>query len=322
MLTKCNDMCEDIRSAFRERIASLDWMSAATKAKAQEKLAAIKFNILPSTWYSEGLPELKGASLLEDVITLRQAAFALKKKMMGMETKENFVSINLTDPDFDFVDFAYKKTNALNAYYVRFLNQVEILPNFMLPPAYDESASDAKLYGILGSTIAHEITHGFDSEGAKYNKEGTRENWWTAEDSLKYVAKQQQLIDCYNHLLVYPDIENCLYVNGTQTLNENIADLGGTEAALDAYTKKLIREGYSGEELQKQQRRYYQAKAEYLRRKFTKNGYETLFRNETHTADNARINGMVQNSDRWYDLFGVKPGDKLYLTPGKRTSIW
>lgn len=312
--TKWTAICEDIRSTFNERINNLDWMSSTTKINAQKKLKAMTFNVAyPDHWYDEGFPQLENSkSFVEDQQKILQSYFNISKILIGKSIKEEGFT-------FDISNFA--DLSLLNAFYDPMQNSITIYPSILLPPMYNERQSDAILYSTA-TIIGHEITHGFDNEGSQYDELGNSRNWWTVSDKMDYEAKQQLLIDCYNKLEIMPDELPGTYANGTQTLGENIADLGGFEIARQCYLTKLIQEGYTGSELIKQEKRFFQAYADLWQSKYTPVHAKKMLQIDVHSLSQERINGVVMNCDRWYDLYDVKWGNILYLRPEQRSHIW
>lgn len=213
----------------------------------------------------------------------------------------------------------------VNAFYVSVLNSITILPAFMMPPLYATEDHDAVKYATL-YVFGHEITHGFDSMGANFDGLGNYRNWWTVQDRMDFEERYQQLIDCYDRLEMMPWDRNYAgkYCPGEQTLTENIADLGGFELARQAFIEKCQREGYYGVELDKQERKFYQAYANIWRAKYLNTfvDYCMFTAKDTHAIERERINGVVMNTDRWYELYNVQWGDNLYLRPEKRSHIW
>ncbi len=308
------EMMENIRSAFDQRLDQLTWMSSTTKKAAKEKLAAMKcFACYPDQWVSEGLPQLTGESLYEDMKILRQTRFNLKKVLYNSNPRETAFNIMLT---------TYYNTYTVNCCNDLETNTVHIFAPMTTSPFYSEENSDATLYAV-GIILGHEITHGFDNNGAKRGAKGEDADWWTVSDKQDFEARSQLLIDCYNHLPAYMECPPYVYENGTKTLSENIADLGGLEAALQAYTTKLQKDGYRGDGLIKQQKRFFQAYANIWRSKYTlARNLKKLQSNNAHANEYTRVLGSTMNCDRWYEVYGVTWGDKYYLRPEKRTHIW
>ncbi len=306
-------MMEDLRTTFASRIDQLTWMSSTTKQNAKEKLAAMKFHaISPDNWISEGFPELKSNSLYEDVQILRQTDAKLKNEFLSHNAREDMMNCNIIDDD---------PTYTVNCFYDPSINAAIIFAPFMMSPFYSSENSDATLYAI-GIVLGHEITHGFDNDGSKYGPYGENVNWWTVSDKQEYDERTQLLVDCYNHLPGYMDCPGSTFTDGTLTLGENIADLGGLEIALQAYTEKLEKQGYYGDELAKQQKRFFQAYANLWRCKYSVVRNEWLLKNDVHANDYTRVLGPTMNCNRWYELYNVQWGDKNYLKPEKRTHIW
>lgn len=306
--------CEELKEAFGERLADLDWMSETTKQNAMKKLEVMKVNVgYPDEWLEEGLPELSGATFLEDVMQLRESRFALVKAFQGQDSKQMSFHLSISEPGMSLL--------LPNCFYYRDCNAILIYPAFMLPPFISEDISDAYAYASF-AVIGHEITHGFDNLGANFDKDGNYRNWWTVMDKMAFTEKCQSLVNCYNLLEIMPDELPGVYCDGENTLGENIADLGGVEVAHQAYVKKLEREGFYGEEREKQERRFYQGWAEVWRSKYTAEIAEWSNREDIHALPKERVNGVVMNCDRWYELFDVQWGDMLYLSPELRTHIW
>ncbi|MCD8319093.1 MAG: M13 family metallopeptidase [Paraprevotella sp.] len=302
---RCLAICEELRSAFSRRLEAVDWMSATTKANAQKKLAAIRIHACyPDTWKEEGLAAMDGRCLLEDIVQLRAAQNRLRTGLLGKNAQDE--SFNMYIPSYNLT--------VVNAYYIRTCNAIVINPCFMAPPFYRSEESDAYNYSMF-CIIGHEMTHAFDNSGANYDEKGNVRNWWTVSDKMEFEARCQKLVDCYDHLQVLPDEAPDMYTPGEQTLGENIADLGGCLMAYDAYMAKLAREGYVGQELEKEERRFCQGRAEIYRAK-----YNLEYAN--YALFKERVNGVMMNFDRWYDLFNVQWGDKLYLSKELRTYIW
>lgn len=189
-------ICLELKEAFRNRINNLDWMSSTTKERALRKLDLMQLNIgFPERWMEEGLPPLNGNSLAENVAQLRKSKYEINKAMVGKDSKE---------ASFDMLIANDMSLATTNACYDQITNSINMTPDFMLPPMYDPSKSDALNYAVFYA-IGHEMTHGFDSEGANYNEIGNLENWWTVADKMEFESRQKLLVNCYDHLEVFPD---------------------------------------------------------------------------------------------------------------------
>ncbi len=307
------NLMEDLRTTFAQRIDSRDWMSSTTKQEAKNKLNQMKFfACYPDNWIDCGFPQLKGNSLYEDVVILRQTWSNLCKELLSHDPRED---------QFNYALAQGYTTYLVNCFYTRETNTACIFAPFLMKPFYSTENSDATLYAI-GCVMGHEMTHGFDNGGALYGPKGENVNWWTVADKQEFDTRAQLLVDCYNHLPGYIDCPGNVFAKGEKTLGENIADIGGLELALQLYTTKMTQQGYYGDELVKQQKRFFQAFANIWRIKGeTKTIIEDLA-TDTHANNYTRILGTTMNCDRWYELYDVKWGDKNYLFPEKRTHIW
>ena len=312
---------EELRQTFRERIQQYDWMSDASKQNATDKLNNMTFNIgAPDEWFDEGIADLsQEQTLFDDIRALRRAKMNLSCKLVGMTTKRaSFHQIILTLP-----------LTTVNACYVGSGNYMNILPAYMLAPTYNPDMSDAHNYANM-MAWGHEIIHGFDTNGAKFNQAGNLGALWANEnDSQEFQKRAQQLIDYYSSMDVMP-FETALKNDGEFTVAENVADLGGFFLAYDSYTKHLKKQGFQGEQFRLQQKRFYEAYAYLWSAKWTaEHAKNRTLGNEpkgvakdVHSLFRERVNGIVTNTDDWYDLFDVKPTDKLYLAPENRIRIW
>ena len=312
----------ELRQTFRERIQNNVWMSDASKQNAIEKLDAMQFNIgAPDEWFEEGLADLsQEQSVLDDVLALRRAKFNLHRKFVGMPNQKAAFHITMSEG---------RPLTVVNSFYIGNYNAMFIYPAFVLTPAYSPEVNDAHNYAVM-VVWGHEITHGFDTDGARWNKIGDLVDIWASDaDRQEFKKRSQQLIDYYSTFDVMP-FETGLKNDGAYTVAENVADLGGFYLAYDSYVKHLKSQGFTGEQLRLQQQRFYEAYA-YLwcgKWNVTHAKGSTLgdeangIAKDNHSLFRERVNGVVTNTDDWYDLFGVKPTDKLYLAPEKRIRIW
>ena len=320
--------CEELRSVLRSRITNLAWMSETTKERAINKLNKMVFNIgCPETWITEGLVDNSQCkTLVEDVRLARQAAAKLNLAIIGTSREENSMTaiIKVYSPYMNY------NLTITNAFYDSTTNSINIYPVFMMAPWYSRENHDAINYANF-TVFGHEIIHGFDSSGANYDEVGDFRNWWTIQDKMDFEEQLQLLIDCYDQLELLPGDPNLdashAYSLGEPTLSENVADLGGISLTHQAFVEKCQREGYYGEELDKQERKFYQAYANVWRQKYEAVWVEYCYSlwkagSDHHSMAKERINGVVMNCDRWYELYNVQWGDHLYLRPEKRSHIW
>lgn len=257
--------------------------------------------------------------MYDDIRALRRAKVNLNCKLVGMTTKRaSFHQVILNMP-----------LTTVNACYITSGNYMNILPAYMLSPNYDPNVNDAHNYANM-MAWGHEIIHGFDTDGAKFDQVGNWGSLWANEvDSQEFQKRAQQLIDYYSSMDVMP-FETGLKNDGAFTVAENVADLGGFYLAYDSYVKHLKKQGFTGDQLRLQKQRFYEAygyfwsakwTAEFAKNRTLGNEAKGVAKDE-HSLFRERVNGVVTNTDDWYDLFDVKSTDKLYLAPEKRIRIW
>jgi len=304
------NLLEEMRTVFAQRIERLDWLSDATKAKAIEKLQAMGMNVKPETTFNADF-KLTGKTPVEDLVQYKeQADDYLRNVLAGKPGRDYEWEYLLTSPNGSGVDVA-------NAGYDP-NNQLIIYPFFLREEFFPSDEKHIVTFYASLMMFGHEMTHGFDNYGATYDAIGRKSDWWTIEDKSKFEARQQVMIDRYNELEVLPGVP----ADGKNTLGENIADYGGFMLAWEMWNNKLQADGLTGEELRHQQREFFLEVANQWK---SLTDEETLLNNlktDVHSANHNRVNGVVRLIDEWYDLFGVKPGDKLYVEPEKRVKIW
>jgi predicted metalloendopeptidase len=206
----------------------------------------------------------------------------------------------------------------VNAYYNPELNEIVFPAAILQPPFFDAQADDAVNYGAIGSTIGHEISHGFDDEGSQYDGDGNLNDWWTPEDHAKFAAKTKALVAQYSAYEPVPGY----HVNGELTLGENIADNSGLAIAYKAYHLSLhgkeapVIDGLTGDQ------RFFMGSAQSWRTKMRDDYTVRLLKSDPHSPNSIRSNAAAINQSAFYSAFDVKPGDKMYLPPEKRVTIW
>jgi putative endopeptidase len=294
----------DLRTALGERIKKLDWMSDATKTKALEKLA--KFNVkigYPDKWRDYSKLTIKADDLFGNME--RGEAFEWdyrRDRLNGPVDKAEWSMFPQT----------------VNAYYSSTKNEVVFPAAILQPPFFDPKADMAINYGAIGGVIGHEMTHGFDDQGRKSDGDGRLADWWTKEDAERFDARAKRLGDQYSAFEPVPGA----HVQGGLTMGENIADLGGLLLAVDAYHAALhgqpapVIDGLTGDQ------RVFLGWAQVWRSKIREDALRRQLATDPHSPDMFRVNGVVHNVPAWYDAYGVKPGDKLYLAPDQRVKIW
>lgn len=319
------DACRELKAVFKSRIERSDWMSRESKINALEKLDNMVFCIgYPDKWVTEALPDLsQSQSLVEDVYTLRKARLNLFKALVGKDRTDANVMFNVSLSDND------SPLSIANAFYTPNFNAIFMLPFYCLPPYYDNTLNQAFNYASF-VTPAHEMTHGFDTSGAKFDKNGDPKPIWANEtDAKEFERRAEMLEQCFNGLEMLPDEMPGVMANGKATITENIADLGGSEIAFEAYNNYLAKNGFKGSQLKLQRQRFFRGIAEQYRSKYNTFyvEYLALGKNkenkiDPHSMNKERTNGILCNMDGWYDAFDIQPGDKLYQAPEKRVRIW
>jgi endothelin-converting enzyme/putative endopeptidase len=296
-------MVANIKAAFRRRIEALDWMDPATKKEAQEKLNTLYVGIgYADQWQDYSRYEVRADDAYGNAV--RAGEFRYREQVAELGRPVNHKQWSMTPQTVNAVNLPLQ--NALN------------FPAAILePPFFDPHADDAFNYGAIGSVIGHEVSHTFDTEGAAFDAKGSVRNWWTPADLSHFEASTQKLAEQYDTYRPFPD----LTVNGKQTLAENIADVAGIAASYDAFrgeqgTRSLPDQaGFNSEQqffLAYGQTRASKARESALRRQVL---------TDPHSPSEYRTD-TVRNINAWYAAFGVKEGDKLYLTPEQRVKIW
>ena len=308
----CQRIMEDMRQLFAERMAESSWMSELTKEYALKKLQAIKFNIgYPDVWNDDFLPEVMGDNLLDAVNYLRRFQEENMQKLIGKNAQEYGWEFFTSSTPFYLNNSFYNPTT----------NMLIILPAYLTEERFSMSESEAKKYAS-SYVFGHEISHGFDSNGSKYDANGIFTDWWTPEDKKAFEEKQQKMIELFSQLEIYKG----LHVDGAKSLTENMADLGGTTLALELYKRRLQKQGYSQTGMDEQIKKFFLSYAQIWKSTDVDNK-DNLDRhynmqNEPHADNHIRINGIVRLMDDWYRIYDVQPGDSLYVAPEDRVKIW
>ena len=300
---KVQAMVKNLIATFNERLDALAWMTPATRAKAREKLSTLRVGVgYPETWRHYGDLEIRPDDALgnHQRAVVLEYRYQLAKLHQPVDRSEWW----MTPQTVDAVNLPLQ--NALN------------FPAAILqPPFYDPNADDAANYGATGATIGHEISHSFDNLGADFDAQGRLANWWTSQDAAHFHADTQKLAEQYNHYEVLPG----LFVNGQQTLGENIADVAGLAVAYAAYHRSLngkpapVINGLTGDQ------RFFIAYAQSWRSKTRDAQLRQQLATDVHAPESIRAQA-ARNIDGWYTSFDVRPGEKLYLTPEQRVKIW
>lgn len=301
---RMQEMITNLIKAYEIRIKNLDWMSDVTKKKALDKLKAFNPKIAyPDKWKDYPGLVITSNSAYQNARNAGKWAFNDNINQLGKPVDRS--RWGMTPP-------------TVNAYYSPVMNEIVFPAGILQFPFFHPDADDAYNYGAIGAVIGHEISHGFDDSGSQYDKDGSLRNWWTAEDREKFTAKAkllQEQFDAYTIL-------DSLHVNGKLTLGENIGDLGGLNAAYEAF--KMTPQGKSDVKIDgfTPDQRFFLAWAQIWRGKTLPDRAAQLIVTDTHSPDEYRTVGAPINMDAWYKAFDVKPGDKLYKKPEDRIKIW
>ncbi|WP_254153769.1 M13 family metallopeptidase [Chryseosolibacter indicus] len=301
---RMDEMIKNLIKAYEIRIKNLDWMSDVTKQKALDKLHAFTPKIgYPEKWKTYDGLEITNKTFYQNVRNAGQWTYNDMVSQLGKPVdKKRF---GMTPP-------------TVNAYYNPVNNEIVFPAGILQYPFFHPDADDAFNYGAIGAVIGHEISHGFDDSGSQYDKDGTLRNWWTAEDLAKFkerAKKLQEQFDAYTVL-------DTLHVNGKLTLGENIGDLGGLNAAYEAF--KMTAQGKSNKKIDgfTPDQRFFLAWAQVWRANTLPETVAQLIITDPHSPSEYRTIGAPVNMDAWYKAFNVKPGDKLYKKPEDRVKIW
>ncbi|MCB7136356.1 M13 family metallopeptidase [Cellulosimicrobium marinum] len=297
-------------AAYRESIEALDWMTDDTKAKALAKLEAFTPKIgYPVRWRDYSALVVEADDLVGNV---RRAHAFEQDRELGKIGRP-------LDRDEWFMT-----PQTVNAYYNPGMNEIVFPAAILQPPFFDPDADDAVNYGGIGAVIGHEIGHGFDDQGSKYDGAGRLEDWWTPTDRDEFEKRTKALIDQYDAYRPAQLAADGPHVNGALTIGENIGDLGGLSIALRAYRIALGRplaeapvvDGLTGIE------RVFLGWAQVWQAKGRDEEVVRRIATDPHSPNEFRCNGVVRNVDEFYEAYDVQPGDALYLAPEERVRIW
>jgi putative endopeptidase len=297
-------LVENLMAAYRESIDGLTWMSESTRQRAREKLAKYTLKIgYPEKWrdYSKLLIRDQDAIGNE----LRAGRFEYEREAARVGQPVDRAEWEMTP-------------QTVNAYYEKTRNEIVFPAAILQPPFFDPTVDDATNYGAIGAVIGHEISHGFDDQGSKFDGDGMLNSWWTAQDRAAFDALAAKLVQQFDRYEVMPGHN----VNGRLTLGENIADLSGLQIAFKAYRRSLggrpppVIDGLSGEQ------RFFLAWAQAWRAKRREPRQLELLTIDPHSPPRFRANGAVVNHDAFHEAFATKPGDGMYVAPEDRIRIW
>lgn len=297
-------LVKNLQTALGERIRNLEWMGDSTKIKAIEKLNSFYVKVgYPDKWRDyTGLniekdsywANVKRATEFELDYMLSKAGKPVDRDEWGMTPQ------------------------TVNAYYNPTTNEICFPAGILQYPFFDMNADDAFNYGAIGVVIGHEMTHGFDDQGRQFDKDGNLKDWWTAEDAKRFEERAQVMVNFFDSIQVLPGLN----ANGSLTLGENIADHGGLQVSFQAFknaTKDAplpVKDGFTPEQ------RFFLSYAGVWAGNIRDEQIHLQTKSDPHSLGRWRVNGALPQIGAWYDAFGIKEGDPMYLAPEKRVSIW
>ncbi|MEO0813703.1 MAG: M13 family metallopeptidase, partial [Myxococcota bacterium] len=301
-----DELVANLQAALGQRIDNNAWMDAATKVEAKKKLSTFEPRIGYATKWLDYSPLVIGESAFDNARAVR--AFQWNEQVRRLAGKV----------DRELWDYP---PQTVNASYNPLLNQITFPAGILQPPFFDPNADPAVNYGAIGAVIGHEIGHGFDDQGRRFDEKGLIRDWWTAQADEAYTKLTDALGAQYGQ---YEPVEG-MKINPELTMGENIGDLGGLQMAYAAYHRYLggccggeapVIDGMTGDQ------RFFLGWAQVWRSLYTDDALRQQVLTDPHSNPRFRINGIVRNMDPWYSAFGVKPGDALYLEPKDRVVIW
>lgn len=299
-------LVENLRIALGERIAAQDWMDDSTKVNALLKLNTFYVKIgYPDRWTD--MSDLKidaKKSYYENICECRRFW--------------NTWHINHTAGKPVDRDDWHMTPQTVNAYYNPTTNEICFPAGILQVPFFDPTADDAFNYGAIGVVIGHEMTHGFDDQGRRYDKDGNMHDWWTEADGKNFTARTDKYADFFSKIKVLPDLN----ANGRLTLGENLADHGGLQVAYAAYKNATKRNPLPVIDGLTADQRFFLAYAGVWAGNITEAEIRNRTKSDPHSLGRYRVNAALQHIDMWYDAFGVKEGDKMYIPKAERLPLW
>jgi len=299
-------LVENLRIALGERIAAQDWMDDSTKVNALLKLNTFYVKIgYPDRWTD--MSKLK--------IDTEKSYYENMQ-----ECNRFWVAWQIDHTAGKPVDRDdwYMTPQTVNAYYNPSTNEICFPAGILQVPFFDPTADDAFNYGAIGVVIGHEMTHGFDDQGRQFDKDGNMHDWWTSEDAKNFTERTDKYADFFSNIKVLPDLNG----NGRLTLGENLADHGGLQVAWYAYKNATKRQTLSTIDGLTPDQRFFLAYAGVWAGNITEAEIRNRTKSDPHSLGRWRVNGALPHVDAWYEAFGVRPGDKMYLPKQERLQLW
>ncbi len=303
---KALDLVKNVRAAMRDRIEALDWMSADTKKEAIIKLDAISVKIgYPDKWKDYSAVEIKADDYLGNVIRATRAEFQRQVDRLGKPIDRNAWSMS---------------PPTVNAYYNASINEIVFPAGILQSPFFNEKADDASNYGGIGMVIGHELTHGFDDRGRKFDAIGNRRDWWTAEDATRYTVKADAIAKQYEAYQPLPGVS----INGRATLGENIADFGGLRVAYLGLQKAIASDPNHGKKIDGigAEQRFFINYAQSWRQNVREAELRRRLLTDSHSPAQYRVLGPLGNLPEFQQAFACKAGDRMVRAAGDQVSVW
>jgi len=302
--SRMSELVENLRNAYGTSIDNLTWMSENTKKAAHVKLAAFTPKIgYPDQWEDYSKLSIKSDDLVGNIIRARRLSSEKEiSKLGGPIHKWEW----------------HMTPQTVNAYYNPPANEIVFPAAILQAPFFNMEADDAVNYGGIGAVIGHEMGHGFDDQGSKYDATGNLRNWWTDQDLKEFSSRTKALVEQYASYQVFDDLN----INGELTLGENIGDLSGVTIAYKAYRASLkgeeapVIDGLTGDQ------RFFMGYAQIWRGKIVEKSLRNRVATDPHSPGEFRVLGILSNFDKFYETFDVKEGDAMYIAPEKRVKIW
>ena len=300
---RMENLVGNLRIALGERIKNLDWMSEETKAKALHKLDCVNVKVgYPNKW--------------KDYTDMEVTPDSYFQNFHNAINFENAIEMAKIGKPVDHEEW-FMTPQTVNAYYSPDMNEIVFPAAILQPPFFNMDADDAVNYGGIGVVIGHEMTHGFDDQGCKYDENGNLNNWWTEEDAAKFKERTQQLVKLFDEFELRGN-----HINGQLTLGENIADLGGLNVAWDAY--QMTDEAKANQSLDgyTPAQRFFISYGTIWRNNIRDKALERRIKEDVHSPAEARVNRTLGSMPHFYEAFEIPEGSKMYIAPEERAAIW
>ena len=303
---RMNELVENLKTVFRDHLQKVDWMTEPTRAKALAKFERFTQKIgCPDKFRDYSAVEIRRDDYLGNV--RRAAAFEEHRQKVRLGKTVDKSEWHMTP-------------ETVNAYFNPLQNEIVFPAGILQPPFFDVTMDDAVNYGGIGAVIGHEITHGYDDQGRKYDADGNLNDWWTEADAKAFEARAQKVVDEYNAFEPLPGLN----VNGKLTLGENLADLGGATIAYDALQRALAKDPARRKKIDgfTPEQRFFISFAQIWRSNIREAEQRRLITVDPHSPGQFRAVGPLVNLQLFYDAFGITSGDPMLRPQGQRAKIW